>query len=169
MRHTTRTTMVLGLMSAMTLAAASLANAGNASATLSTNASVAINCTITTSAVDFGPYDPVVDNATADLDGAGSVSIACTKNAAPTIGLGSGAHANGSTRRLANGTVYLTYEFYKDSNRTTVWSDSGLGLLTTLPASSKDPRVFNVYGRIPSAQDVPSGSYSDTVTATVNF
>jgi spore coat protein U-like protein len=170
MRRTTRTAAVLGLVSGLTLAAGSLVNAGTSTANLSTSAAVANNCTITTSPVAFGSYDPVGVNAATNLDGSGSVTVACTRGTTATIGLDLGSHASGSTRQLSNGSgSFLTYEFYQDSSRSTVWSNSGSGLVSPPAAPSKDGRVFNVYGRVALNQDVTSGTYSDTVTATVNF
>lgn len=144
--------------------------AASVSASLTVSASVANNCTISTAPLAFGAYDPVVTNAATDLDATGTVTIACTKGAASTIGLNLGNNASGSTRRLSDGSSnYLTYEMYQDGGRTTVWGNSGAGLLTPAVAPSKAARNFTVYGRVPSNQDVPAASYSDTVTATVNF
>jgi spore coat protein U-like protein len=50
-----------------------------------------------------------------------------------------------------------------------VWGNSGTGLLSPVAAPSKAARNFTVYGRVTSNQDIPAGSYSDTVVATVNF
>ena len=61
--------------------------AASTSATLSVSASVANNCTISTAALAFSAYDPVVANASSNLDATGTVTIACTKGAASTIGL----------------------------------------------------------------------------------
>ncbi len=144
--------------------------AASASTSLSVSASVANNCTISTAALAFGAYDPVVANAASNLDSTGTVTITCTKGAASTIGLNLGSNASGSTRRLTDGSSnYLTYEMYQDSGRTTVWGNSGAALLTPAVAPSKTARNFTVYGRVTSNQDVPAGSYADTVTATVNF
>ena len=170
MRHTTRTATGLGLVGGLMLATGSLVNAATATATLATSASVGNNCTITTTPVAFGAYDPVVANASANLDGSGTVTVACTKGATSTIGLDLGGNASSGVRRLSNGSgAFLTYEFYQDSNRSTVWGNSGGAVVSLAAAPSKDGRALTVYGRIPSNQDVPSGSYSDTVTATVNF
>jgi spore coat protein U-like protein len=137
-------------------------------ATLTVSASVTNNCTISAAAISFAAYDPVVANATANLDGEGRVTIACTKGAVPTIGLGAGSNASGSTRRLASGAEMLTYELYSNSSRSTVWNSGG-GILTTTAAPSKAPRDFSVYGRITGGQDVAAGTYTDTIVATVNF
>ena len=144
--------------------------AGSATANLSVSASVSANCTISTAAVAFPAYDPIVTNASVNDDGTGSVTITCTKGTAATIGLGLGANVSGSQMRMKDAaTDYLNYALYQDSGRATVWGTSGAGLLSPVAAPDKNPRTFTVYGRIPSAQDVPAGSYTDTVVATVNF
>jgi len=87
------------------------------------------NCTISTVALAFGSYDPVVANASTNLDGTGTVVVACTKGSTATIGLGLGSNVTGSTRRMRDGgTNYLTYELYQDSGRATVWGSSGAAL-----------------------------------------
>lgn len=170
-----RANRVLGLaaISGVAIAMAafeSAASAATATANLSVSATVTNNCTISTAALTFGSYDPVVANASANLDGTGTVTVACTKGATATVGLGLGSNAAGSVRRMKDsGTNYLTYELYRDSARSTVWGNSGAGLLSPGAAPSKAPRSFTVYGRVTSNQDVPAGSYSDTVVATVNF
>jgi spore coat protein U-like protein len=145
-------------------------HAATATATLSVSVTVAANCTVTTSALNFGSYDPVVANASSPLNGTGTVSVACTKGAAPTIGLNLGSNVSGSTRRLADGSGnFLDYEIYSDSTRLVVWTNTGAGLVAPGPAPGKGARNLTAYGQVPGNQDVPPGSYSDTVTATVNF
>ena len=146
------------------------ASAATATANLGVSATVTNNCTISTAAVAFGSYDPVVAHASANLDGSGTVTVACTKGAVATVGLGLGSNASASVRRLKDaGTNYITYELYQDSGRSTVWGNAGAGLLSPGAAPSKVARNFTVYGRVPANQDVPAGTYNDTVVATVNF
>jgi len=146
------------------------ASAATATANLGVSATVTNNCTISTGAVAFGSYDPVVAHASTNLDGTGTVTVACTKGATSSIGLGLGSNASGSTRRMSDGgTNYLDYELYQDNGRTTVWGNAGAGLYNTGAAPSKTARNFTVYGRVTSNQDVPAGTYNDTVVATVNF
>lgn len=152
------------------IAGAMSASAATATANLGVSATVTNNCTISTAALAFGAYDPVAANASADLDGTGTVTVACTKGSTATIGLGLGGNASGTTRRMTDGSSnYLTYELYQDAGRTTVWGTAGPGLLSPVAAPSKAARDFTVYGRVTSNQDVPAGSYNDTVVATVNF
>jgi spore coat protein U-like protein len=159
------------ILAVLVMAAVSAAPALAATATSNFNvtATVAVNCTISSANVAFGAYDPVVTHAAADLDGTGSVTIACTKGSVTPIGLDLGSNASGSTRRMTDGTDFLTYELYSDAGRTTVWGNANPDWVTPAAAPDKNPRAITIYGRVPQAQDVEAGSYSDTVTATVNF
>jgi spore coat protein U-like protein len=170
---------VLGTLALMVLAVAP-ALAGNATANVSVSANIANVCTISTGAVAFGAYDPIVTNDSTPLDGSGTVTITCTKGATTTLGLGLGANAVGSVRKMKDsGSNLLTYELYQPPNTTpgsacsfsspTVWGNSGAGLFTPAAAPDKNARTYNVCGQVASGQDLPFGSYTDTVVATVNF
>ncbi|MBN1959617.1 MAG: spore coat protein U domain-containing protein [Deltaproteobacteria bacterium] len=151
-------------------AISSSALAATATANLDVSAVVVNNCSITTAALAFGTYDPIVANAAVDLDATGTVTVTCTQGATTTIGLGLGVNASGTQRRMNDGgTGYLEYDLYQDAGRTTSWGDAAPDLLTPAPAPSSAPRPFTVYGRVSAGQDVPAGSYNDTVVATVNF
>ena len=139
----------------------------SASAQVKVTTNVIKKCTITSTDVAFGSYDPVGANSTAPLDGTGSVVVTCTRGTGASIGINNG--QNGS-RRMNNGSgVYLGYELYKDGGRTQVWGDTGTGAMTLVPAPTIQPRTFTIYGRVPQTQDVSPGSYLDQVVATVNF
>jgi len=146
------------------------ASGATATANLAVSTTVGNTCTISTTALAFGAYDPIVTNASTALIGQGGVVLTCTKNAATTIGLALGANALASVRRMTDGaTNYLTYELYQDASSVQVWGTAGVALLTPAVAPSKAPRTFVVYGKVAGGQDVPSGTYTDTVVATVNF
>ena len=120
--------------------------------------------------MNFGAYDPVAANATAPLDGIGTVTVTCTKGAPAKVGLNPGSNAQGTTRRMSRGAAaYLTYELYKDTGRATVWGDTADTALDIPAAPNRNPRNFTVYGRVAAAQDATVGNYTDTVVATVNF
>ena len=164
---------------AMLLVCAGAASAGSATANLSVTATVSANCTIATAPVAFGTaYDTVAGTA---VNATGSVSIACTKGAAPSVTLGLGANATGSTRRMSDGgTNFLAYELYQQPSTTvpgtacsytapTVWGTSGANVFTPSVSPGKASRSYNVCGQIPGAQDVAAAVYSDLVVATINF
>jgi spore coat protein U-like protein len=154
---------------ALALSSQTPAWAQTATANLSISATVAGNCTIATSTVAFGSYDPVGTHAVTPLDSTGSVTVTCTKGSGTRIDLGLGANSSGSTRRMQGPTDLLTYELYQDSGRTTIWSSGAGSGLAISTAPSITPRSFTVYGRVPAAQNVGAGAYTDTVLATVNF
>ena len=166
---TVRALVALTATTALVAALAPRASAATATANLTVSATVTKNCTVSTSALAFGSYDPVVANASANLDGTGTVSVACTRGATANVGLGTGSNASGSARRLTDGSGnFLNYELYSDSGRSAVWN-AGAGTLSLTAAPSRASRDYTVYGRIAGNQDVPAGTYGDTVVATVNF
>jgi spore coat protein U-like protein len=160
---------VAGLVVASIAAESSLLGQ-TATSSLTVTASVSKNCTISTAPVNFGAYDTVAANATAPLDGIGTITVTCTKGAVAKVGLNTGSNAQGTTRRMSQGAAaYLTYEIYKDTGHATIWGDTGDTALDIPAAPNRNPRTFTAYGRVPAAQDATVGNYTDTVVATVNF
>jgi spore coat protein U domain-containing protein, fimbrial subunit CupE1/2/3/6 len=152
-----------------TLGVTDISAQGTASQQLQVLTTVVKRCTITTTDVTFAPYDPVVANNATPLDGAGAVTVTCTQGTIATIALDPGSNAQGTTRRMAGGAQFLSYELYKDAGRSTTWGATGAAAMTLPAAPSLTPRTFPVYGRVPPAQDVASGAYLDRALATVNF
>jgi spore coat protein U-like protein len=131
---------------------------------------VSAECTVSTTSLSFGAYDPVAANAATPLDSTGSVKVYCTNGTLATVSLDLGTHASGATRRMLTGVSnFLTYEVYRDAARSVVWNtvntDSGTSTSKLTPINGG----FIAYGRIPAAQDVTMGSYSDTLLVTVNY
>ena len=165
-----RSVIVLAGLAVISIAAESTLSGQQASSSLTVSATVSKNCTITTAPVNFGAYDPIAANATAPLDGVGTITVTCTKGAEAKVGLGVGSNAQGTTRRMSQGAAaFLTYELYQDSSHSTVWGDTASTGLDIPAAPNRNPRDFPVYGRVAAAQDATVGSYTDTVVATVNF
>ncbi len=163
----------LALFAVLLAAASGLALAGTATANLSVTADVSANCTISTTALSFGSYDPIVTHKSTDLLGTGTVTTTCTNGASVTVTLDQGSNpAAGSTddvplRQMANGSNKLAYFLYSDSGRTTVWGNtSGTGKSDT---GTGEASALTIYGKVPKDQNVAAGSYSDTVIATVTF
>ncbi|QHI98828.1 fimbrial major subunit CsuA/B family protein [Xylophilus rhododendri] len=168
------------LLTALVLVAVGAATqvqaAGTANDNLSVVATVAATCTITATGgtLNFGPYDPVGNNAATALTGTGSVSTTCTTGSDVKVTLGeglnkdSGSTASSPLRRMTDGSShYLTYTLFSDAGMGTVWgNDTNTGLSTT---GTGAPSSLTVYGSIPAGQNVPAGSYADTVIATVTF
>jgi len=150
------------------------ANAATATANLSVTATVSATCSISTTALGFGAYDPVGANSASPLDGTGSVIVTCTNGAAAAVTLGQGANAaSGSTdaapvRRMKDAAgAFLSYSLYQDTAHTTIWGNTaGTSVAQTGTGTASS---VTVYGRVPAGQNVASGSYADTVVATVTF
>ena len=144
---------------------------GAASATpvnVAMSASVAANCVLTAGSLDFGAYDPLGANDTADLDQTGTFTVRCVKGSNAQVGLGDGMNYSTGRRLVSGGSNYLNYELYKDSGRSTVWTAVLAGRLA-YTATTKTAQTLTIYGRITGGQDAAAGSYVDTVVATADF
>ena len=142
---------------------------------------VAGNCTVTESGIlDFGNYDPLTANAVTAQPGSGaSLSLLCTRGSHPHVAMDNG--TNGA-RQLFNGAGgannQLTYDLLKPSANgaaatatATSWGNAGagkydVGVTTVSPSTAT---VVEIFGTISGAQDVVPGTYTDLVTATVDF
>lgn len=129
--------------------------------------------------VSFGSYNPT---STVDLDIAGRITLSCLSVAVPTtiavsIALNAGTGSGGSftPRRMRFGaTNTLNYNLFTTAGRTTIWGTGtgGSSVRTdSIPLSllGTVSRSYDVFGRIPSGQNVPPGLYTDTVTVTFTF
>jgi spore coat protein U domain-containing protein, fimbrial subunit CupE1/2/3/6 len=143
---------------------------GSSSQFFTITATISAECNVSTSALNFGNYDPVSANATTPLDATTAVNVYCTAQTPVTVALNNGLWVTGSTRRLKSAAGnFLTYDMYKDAARTTVWNATNLNSGTSTSKLTPINNGFTVYGRLMAGQDIPAGSYSDTVTVTVNY
>lgn len=140
-------------------------------ANVQVSATVNTTCTITGGNLEFGQYDTLDTNPDfAQL----ALRVACTQGTTNQIELDEGTHAAaGSTaaapaRRLdgANGD-FLSYDLYTDAGRTDVWG--GGASSNAYAAADADEHDSIIYGKITERQDVVSGTYTDTVIATILF
>jgi spore coat protein U-like protein len=170
----------LALASLLPLASAP-APAGVGTASFTALTSVHTNCRVSTTPVLFGRYDPIVVNKTDNLNASGAITVACVKGTAPTIALGLGVSASGSTRRmrLLFGDDFLVYELHQPPSNVPgvacaypgvlIWGSAGANLFAAAGAPSKNARTYQVCGTVPAGQNPSIGIYADVVVATVNF
>lgn len=154
------------------------AYAGTETANLSVTATVNSSCTINTSPVNFGSYNPA---ATTPTTVSGAVAVACVKGSVPVISLGAGlnpgTNAGERAMKRTDGEDKLAYYLYKPAslaaactgNESSVWGATGADRLEPGAATSNALTTYNICGKIPAQQDVATGTYQDTVTATVEF
>jgi spore coat protein U-like protein len=153
---------------AIALAISGQASAATATTSMSVSATVVATCSLTTGAMAFGSYSGTAVSSSADL------SITCTDGAPYTIalGAGSGTSATTSARTMVNSadtTSTLSYGLYQDSAFATNWGDT-VGTDTLAGTGTGAVQTVSVYGEIPAAQlTSTTGSYADTVVATINY
>ena len=157
------------------LAARRSANAATATSSFTVTATVVSSCTISTASISFGNYDPVVTNNATPLDANATVTVACTSGAATTIGMSQGANQAATStaavplRQMASGANRVRYDLYQDSLRAVRWGDVGTASSMAYTSMGMAAQTFTIYGRMPGGQDVATGAYADTVTATIQF
>ncbi len=123
-------------------------------------------CTISTTGVNFGNYNPFAASPT---DSTGSVTYRCAPKAPLTIALDGGTWGTTAQRKMkgASGDLLL-YNLYKDASRTQIWGNTG-GQFYSDPNPPGAGFTATIYGRINQLQDVGAGTYSDSITATINW
>ena len=123
----------------------------------------AASCSVTVGNIAFGNYDVFnrVDTATT-----GTVKVKCAASASFTISLSAGT-GTFAARVLTSGSYKLDYNLFTTSQDLTIWGDGTSGTATV--SASGTGASYTVYGLIPALQNVPVGSYSDTITVTVTY
>ncbi len=147
-----------------------------AAVTLASAGAKAEVCTVGTSPVAFGLYDPL---AAGPLDTTGNVAVTCTSvgNALVLyrVDLGTGQSGTYNTRAMTNGVSQLNYNLYTNAARTLVWGNGTGGtrriwnIYFLLPIGNTQTDNHTVYGRIFPGQNVSVGNYLDTLIVTVTF
>ncbi|HET7707828.1 MAG TPA: spore coat U domain-containing protein [Thermoanaerobaculia bacterium] len=141
--------------------------------TLTITLIVARACTVSAFSIAFGNYDTVGANEATPLDATAPIDVRCTAGTTATVILDAGMHASGGERRLMSaGGDYLRYNVFMDATRASVWND--VTVKTGTAVSMNTPVVLNpggsvLFGRVFAGQDVPAGTYTDTLQATVNY
>jgi spore coat protein U-like protein len=133
------------------------------------------SCSVSATALSFGPYDPT--SATA-RDSTGTVTVACTAtllglSASWDVLLSTGGSGSFAPRRLFSGGNSLQYNVYINAGRTQVWGDATGGTAKVSDSQfilvGTSQYSYTTYGRIPALQDRAPGTYTDTITVTVNY
>jgi len=136
-------------------------------------ATVASDCAISASTLDFGPTG--LNLATAAVDAAGTITATCTlgANYSLSLNVGQGSGATMAQRRLtrSGGPGTLIYGLYRNAARNLLWGDgsAGSGTQAGTGGGVNVANTHTVYGRLPAQTVPPAGSYSDTITVTVTY
>ena len=127
------------------------------------------SCTISVTSIAFGSYS--VFTTTAD-DSTGTITYTCNSTASNiSIALNDGSSSTFSPRTMRKGSEILQYNLYRNAARTNIWGDGtgGTSVYTRANPPNNNSVSLTIYGRIPALQDVSAGSYTDTVSAVINF
>jgi spore coat protein U-like protein len=152
----------LTLMVASATGAPALAQQDTAN--LNVTAQIQASCVVNGGSLNFGVY-----NSDEAKQGQGTFTYECPEGTNITLKLGAGQHAVSGGRAMASGGGgTLRYQLFKDSSRQDVWDDTEGGGLT-VPETSDQEEVVQVYGLIAGGQELPAGTYSDVVQITLNI
>lgn len=123
----------------------------------------AASCTLSTSGIAFGGYDPFVAQ---DVDSVANISVTCDQTTSYSIALSTGSGTY-EQRVMSSGLHQLLYNLYTDATLNTVWGD-GTGHSAAV-SDTQLVAIHTVYGRIPARQNAHVGAYSDTIVITLTF
>lgn len=150
--------------------------------TFQVSANVQAACSVTATDYSFGSYDPT--STTANTSGSSTISVTCTNSTAYVVALSYGANGGTQSNRVMkdSGTDTLNYNLYTNAGTTNVWYDIADGCDLTSGSGSSDcasgtgntgstvsATDYTVYGKIAAGQNVPAGTYTDTITVSVSF
>jgi spore coat protein U-like protein len=141
--------------------------AGDQTAGVSVGATVVASCTLTESAdVNLSNYSA---NAGSDeTDDSGALTYQCSDGATATIQLSEGNSNSYSERYMTDGSDDLNYNIFTTNGGSTVWGN-GTGSSTVAATADGSSHTQNIYVVVPHGQFVEAGTYSDTVTAEIDY
>lgn len=143
------------------------------------DARAAADCTISTTGVFFGNYDPLV---TTNTDATGDLTVVCTHLSGGathvnyTVALSAGSSGSYAQRRMRAGVAILNYNLFDSAARTRIWGNGTGGTSRVAGSLRVNPGAHRIaeashpiHGRIPALQAVATGNYSDTIVVTLTF
>ena len=137
--------------------------AATATANMTVSATVPATCTITTTDMNFGAYDSTKNS---DTLANATITATCSSGTNATVAFDIGLNADGGSQRKlirSGGTDLLNYDL-NESGDTAIWEENNNSI-----AFSGSPKTLEVEGTIFLGQNVPVGSYSDTVTVIITY
>jgi spore coat protein U-like protein len=141
-------------------------------------------CTVTSTGVNFGTYDPT---SATPLNAQGSLTVECSAGSSTTVAmtLSAGGSNSFASRRMSSGTDFMFYNLYLNTGRTIIFGDgsggsssdtcttgaptSGNGCTGDNPPGRGRLFVRPIYGQVNASQNVSVGTYTDTIFYTITF
>lgn len=137
-------------------------------------------CTITAAAATDVDFGSALSTAATPINAQGSVTAQCSALTPYTIALNAGSNAGTAndvtTRRMINTDAAVTtnnfvgYQLYSNATRTTVWGATA-GTNTVAGTGTGLAQAYPIYGQVAnlSTNNAATGTYQDTVTATITY
>ena len=140
-------------------------------------AAVTFTCTVNATGIAFGTYNPLSPTGDSSV---GSWTVTCnaigsgSATVAGTLTLSTGLSGTYTARTMKSGTHALQYNIYLTPSHTQVIGDGSAGTFAlsdsgTVTAGQVYQITGSMYGFMPPSQDVPAGSYSDSIVVTVTY
>jgi len=137
--------------------------AATTTGTLNITATINASCTITGATLTFPNY------AGSAITGSTTISVKCTNGTSYTVGLGTGLNSTSvTTRKMKSGANLLPYSLLQTSGGAN-WGNTPGTDTPTASTGNGNTQTLTVYGAIAAGLTPPLGTYSDTVTATINY
>lgn len=107
------------------------------------------------------------------INGQATITLDCPSGTNWKLGLNNGMHAASGQRRMAGPAGnHVEYELYQDAARSQRWGNDRAGGTDVVSGSGSvqsNPTMLQVYGRVPAQAPAAAGSYSDTITVTLEY
>jgi spore coat protein U-like protein len=161
----------IALLSSISALAPLAAGAASDTAQFQVKIAITSSCDVHTTAptdMDFGSSGAL----TAALTQQSTLTVNCNNALPYNIGLNAGANASTAgdiaTRRMTNGSEFVSYQLYQSSGTSTPWGNT-IGTNTKTGTGSGNAQSLTVYGRVPAQTTPAAGNYADTITVTVTY
>jgi spore coat protein U-like protein len=149
------------------LALAGTAHAVTKQTTFQVSATVTENCVISAAPMNLGDF-----NGTNNLTASSAITVRCTSGTDFDVGLNAGIAGSFANRVLTGPNAsQLLYNLYTGSDYGTVW-DNSTNRVDGVGTGMGTPVTLTVHGRLLASQNagaLDQGTYSDTITATVEY
>ncbi|MBS0236761.1 MAG: spore coat protein U domain-containing protein [Proteobacteria bacterium] len=131
-------------------------------------------CSMTINPLQFGSYSPF---SSSPQDTSATISVSCSALVLNgpilyTIQLNGGTENNISSRCMSNGSSKLHYNIYLDTQCLQLLGNGIIGSQISdgyVLAISPQTKIYTVYARMDSLQNVPKGNYTDTISILLTF
>ncbi len=141
---------------------------GSSDTTFTVSATVASNCLVSATTLDFGSTGVL----NANVDSTNTISVTCT-NGTPwnaSLSAGSGVGGTVALRKMTGpGGATIDYTIYRNAGRTEVWGDGTSGTFTLSGTGTGLAQAQTGYGRVPAQSTPAAATYTDTVVVTITY